>query len=109
MRTISLGEPVQPTVAVNLFGRTFHPRPMTRSVVKQVEEANAAVQAATSSDEAVERMANLLDVALIPTGNQRKSAGTLVREKWEAEELDLQMLSAFHERIVNGEAVDRPT
>lgn len=124
--TVSIGEAYEP-VEVDLWGKPYETVPATRSLAIKgaplidklndlrtsvdykdlglAEDADPAAVQAAITDELVKAMGKLLDLKLRPVEGTRK-ASTLVREKWNADEVTLAQLETLLEDI--GEA-DRPT
>lgn len=92
----------------DLWGSVFVLRMMTRSIAEKWDKTSAAVQTAETNDEAMLALGEQLDVVLEPSSKGQAKASTQIRKKWEADELTLQHLKWFCERV--GEvAFERPT
>lgn len=102
MARVSLGgdggyqhEPVE----VDLWGRVFHTRPITRSVKKRVTEIQGQLIEATDADIEAGLYADMIEAFTVPTNGQKKTAGQLIRERWEQDKLSDEELADFADRL----------
>lgn len=102
MARISLGgddgykhEPVE----IDMWGRVFHTRPVTRSVKKRLAELQGALLETTDPDEEAGLYADMVEAFTVPTGGQKKTAGQLIREAWDADRLSDEELADFATRL----------
>jgi hypothetical protein len=98
-------------IEVDLWGVIFNAVPITRTLQRELDELNAAFQdidedADDADDQAVEMLASMLDVHVKPAGGRKKKASDFIVEKWKGDELTVEQLLTFQQRLV--EAV-RPT
>lgn len=105
MARVSIAESVEP-VEVDLWGSIFTVKPATRSVSRKAGELMEKLDEVEDDDQAVQMLAEMLDLRLVPTEGKRTKASTIVSRKWEADELTLAQLMSFGERLSDAE---RPT
>jgi hypothetical protein len=106
--TLGAGAPER-TVEVELWDRVFVSRPVTRSISKRMRELEEQRIQAESDDEAMRAWAELMSLLTVPTNGQKKPAGQLILEKWEAEELSLGQIASFVEQLQDAALEARPT
>lgn len=94
---------------VGVFGRLFVTRRVSRSVNKKITDINERLSAAANDDEAFELVAEMMDALLAPTGGQKKTAGQVLREKWEADELFLDQIEEFSRQVQESAVQGPPT
>lgn len=92
---------------VEMWGRVFHVRPLTRSVQRSLAEAEDAIAAADGVDAEMAVVAGRFDALLAPANGQRTPASKLLLEEWNADRLDVGALTRFFEQVL--ELVARPT
>lgn len=102
-------------VEVDLWGSLFVTVPITRSVQAKMEVLEQQVlDFQRADDETVEQendrfvalQADLIDCAVKAAAGGRKKASTLVLERWNKDELTLDQLVTFRQRLA---AAVRPT
>lgn len=91
---------------VDLWGRDFVTIPATKSVLEAVAGLEKELGDAEGNDQAFDVLVKIVDLRLKPKGQGRKSAGEILREKWDADELPLVQLEHFLAQL---EGADRPT
>lgn len=106
-RTISLGEALD-KVEVDLFGTAFEAQPATRSLMKESEPFERELDKADDSDDVIAAVGRLLDIRLKSANGSKRKPSTIVKEKWEADELSTGSLLAFLADL-NGAQYARPT
>lgn len=84
---------------VELFERVFVTQPGTKPRVKELDPILERINRATTTDDALAAICDGLDVVLAPVNGQRTTAGKLVRDNWDAGNLELADLSAFFEDV----------
>jgi hypothetical protein len=102
MARVSLGgdngyqhEPVE----VDLWGRVFHTKPVTRTVKKRIVELQTKLLATTDADEEARIYADMVEAITVPANGSRKLAGAVIMERWDADKLSDEELADFAERL----------
>jgi len=113
-REINLNGEVAEPVIVNLFGKQYRLRPITRSVQKGLEEATVKLAAlqkddTAGGDEVVDAMASSLDALLAIEGGHRTPAKKLLMEKWENDELSVTQIEHYFDALQEAATESRPT
>lgn len=86
-------------VEVEIADRVFDMVPMTRSKQAAFDEAEKALEAASTTDEVVEAMSNIIGVATTPRDSQRKTAGAVLIELWKADKIEMSQITGLLEGI----------
>lgn len=105
MARVSIGQPTA-TYEVDLWGTIYTAKPATRSVAKKGQALIERIEKATETDEAAAVYGDALDLRLEPANGKRVKASTIVKRKWEADEVTLDQLAGLLEGIAEA---DRPT
>lgn len=85
------------TVEVDLWGEDYLTVDIPRSGIKKataLEEKLEKVED-VAGDVAVDLIGQLLDLKLRPANGGRSKASTVIRKKWQADELTVRQLDAF--------------
>lgn len=111
MTRLAISDLTAASVEVDLWGTAFSAVPITRSRQKRLLELQKELDAIEdgahdANDQAVSVLAEMLDQQLAPIGENDALASGVIVEKWQADELTVDQLVGFQERLV--EAV-RPT
>lgn len=110
-RTIKLnGLGEEPTI-VELFGKQYRLRPVTRSVQKGLEEMEGKLRNLdddASGDDVVAVLAAGIEVLLAIEGAHRTHAEKLILDKWNADQLSVEQLRSYFEALEES-AANRPT
>jgi hypothetical protein len=93
---------------VDVFGRAYAVRPVTRSVQIKLAEMEAAAETVQGADAEFAVIADQFDVLLAPVNGQRTPASKLLLENWKAERLATPALAAFFQDVLQL-AAERPT
>jgi hypothetical protein len=96
----------QQDVEVSLWGTEFEKVAATRKVGRQARELWEQIRAAEDDDAVIVLLGKLLDLRLKPAGKPATKASTLLKRKWEADEVDGAAVFTFMEELA---ATDRPT
>lgn len=91
----TLGPATPLNVEVDLFGRLFTLKTVTRSVQRSMDEMLERLNAAGEADDVVNAVGDLFDLLLAPTNGQRTTPKKIVADKWQGDELTLASLLAF--------------
>lgn len=91
--------PVTEAPEFDLWGSVFTLRPLTRSVEAKVKETLERADAALDSDQAVEMLGEMLDHLLAPEAGKRKKASAFVVAKWQADELAIDQIETFVDKV----------
>jgi hypothetical protein len=94
-------------VEVEIDDRVFTVSRLVRSVQRRIDEIYDALDKTEDIDEIVGCYGDLLDAITKPTAGARKTLGTIVRAKWDADDLALDDLVAFSDAAVK-QAAERP-
>lgn len=100
--------------SVEVFGKPYKLRLITRSVQKSLEKVDRDLRAFMKDDDAdsdslVALLAGGLDALLAPDGAHRTSVKKIVTEKWEADEISLDELRRFSDELQEQAVAARPT
>lgn len=101
-------------IEVDLWGHMYETKEATRSVHRQVRELEQKADASNDEDEAMECLAEMFDVKLVPVshkddGKRPVKASTVVKKKWKDDELSLAKILRFFHEIGDAEETARPT
>lgn len=108
-RTIRLADLSPEPVKVDLFDHVYELRQITRSVQKNLERAQKALESdAEQADKIVPALAGALDVLLAPVGDETQPAKQVLEEAWKADKLTLSQLNELFNSLQEA-AVARPT
>lgn len=103
--SIGAGAPFDPVV-VDLWGHEFNTVPVTRSVAKRLGEHERKLSEEEDPDLVVELIAAMLDEHLKPSNGKRTKPSSIIKEKWEADELSLPQLTQLSADLADA---GRPT
>lgn len=95
-------------IEIEMWGRIFTLRKVTRSVQRTISELSEKLDVTTDDDEAVVLFGDLIDAVAQPANGQRKTAGGLINEKWLADELEVAEIQRFAVEVQEA-AAERPT
>lgn len=96
---ITLGSGRPDALIADLLGRDFEVQRVTKPLAKQIDEAQAAVDDAVSSDDLVAAVGTLLDLYLKPAGNSRTKASKLLLDGWESGDIDIGQITGYHQNV----------
>lgn len=97
-------------IEVELYDHLYTGRPITRSVQVALDGLDEKLDQATTGDAAVHVFAEMLDVLLTPANGKRKTAGKVILEQWEKDELSVGQIGRFFEQVQEAAAEGpRPT
>ena len=101
-------------IEVDLWGHTYETKEATRSVHRRVRELEAKVDGTENEDEQIACLAEMFDLKLVPVahkddGKRPVKASTLVKKKWQSDELSLTKILRFFYEIGDAEETARPT
>lgn len=97
---ISIAQAYEP-VEVDLWGELHKTRPVTRTVEKAIVKANEKLNVAETTDAQVKCLAEIIGLRL----ENSAAAAAVIDKKWKADELAVEQLVAFAERLTEA---DRP-
>lgn len=108
MARVTLRDPEETKLEVELEGRVFAVAAMTRSRQAVVDDALAKLDGSTTTDEAAAAITGVIDAMVAPTGGQKKTAGAILLGLWEADKISISQLSQLLEDLQEA-ASERPT
>jgi hypothetical protein len=108
---IKLADLTAETTTVELFdGHTYTVQTITRSVQKNLEKVDAAMQALSDDDDADKGVGVIIDglAALLAPVNGGPPVKKMLTDAWKADKLSLQQINALYENVQQL-GVARPT
>ncbi len=101
-------------VPVELFGKTYSIRQVTKTVQKRLEDIQDRLNQAAQNDDAdgdavVAILADGIDALLAIEGQHRTPAKKVLMDRWEADKLSLTQLQQIFEGLQEEELEARPT
>ena len=108
MARVTLRDPENDAVEVELDGRVFTVATMTRSRLKLVDAAEQELHAAATTDEVAAAIIKIIDTLVLPSGGQKKTAASVLTPLWEGDKLALPTLTQFLEDL-QAASEERPT
>lgn len=84
-------------IEVDLWGSIFETMDQTKATQKKIAECQARIAALDDTDDkgAIKLFGEQFDYTFRPIGGGKKKASTLLKEKWEANDLGLSQIANF--------------
>jgi hypothetical protein len=114
-RTITFnGNLDEEPVIVELFGKAYRLKPITKTVQKNLEKVTADLNSAFADEDAdgdriVKVLAEGIDALLGIEGAHRTPAKKVILDRWDADKLSVTQLNQIFEGLQEQEATARPT
>ena len=111
MARVSMSQAYEP-VEVEFFGHDFETVDVPRSGAKQATKLTEELEETADDDKIVELIGKLLDIKLVSTNGQKTKPSTLLKKKWNADEVSARRVMVFLQdlRLADaGDEPDRPT
>lgn len=97
---------------VDVYGKQFTLRRITRSVEKALSQADRNMRSNdedADGDAVVGILADVMDALLAPANGHRTTAKKLVMDQWNADKLSLDQVKKFADALQEQAVADRPT
>jgi hypothetical protein len=107
---IKLADLTAEPTTVEMFDHEYTVKTITRSVQKDLEKVDEALEALGGDDDSDKGVGVIIDglAALLAPVNGNPAVKKLLTEKWKADELSLQQINALYESVQEA-GVKRPT